>query len=174
MPDVEVVDRATFEAMFRRELGYVLASLRRLGVSPGDVEDLAHDVFVVAFRRLADLDPRRSPRPWLFGIALRVAADHRRLARHRYERTDGDPAVHARAEASRASDAVERRSVVQRGLDALDLDKRAVLVLHDVEGHAMPEIADVLQIPLNTAYSRLRLARARFRQAVTELKGGGP
>lgn len=174
------VDRAAapgneaFEALFRRELGYVLATLRRLGVRPGDVEDLAHDVFVVAFRRLGDLDPARPPRPWLFGIALRVAADYRRLARHRYERSDDEQAGRTPAPDAPAGEQVERRGLVQRGLDALDLDKRAVLILHDVEGHGMPEIAAALGIPLNTAYSRLRLARERFRRAVTDPRGGEP
>src|SRR5690606_1467731 len=117
-PPAGAVPDAVFEAMFRRELGYVLASLRRLGVRPGDVEDLAHDVFVVALRRLADLDPARPARPWLFGIALRVAADHRRLARNRYERADDARTADAPARGAPESDAIERRSVVQRGLDA--------------------------------------------------------
>jgi RNA polymerase sigma-70 factor (ECF subfamily) len=156
--------RASFESMFREELGYVINSLKRLGVRESDAEDVAHDVFVVAYRKQADFDPGRPRRPWLFGIALRVASDYRRLARNRYERPSADP-----ESAASSSDGVdvERRRIVQRGLDTLDLDKRAVLVLHDVEGHAMPEVADALGIPLNTAYSRLRAARERFRAAVT-------
>lgn len=172
-PDPPLSGATSFEAMFRAELGYVLSSLRRLGVREGDVEDVAHDVFVVAYRKLADFDPTRPRRPWLFGIAVRVASDYRRLARHRYERPDDE--ARADASATEGDDADhERRSLVRRGLAALDLDKRAVLILHDVEGHAMPEVAAALGLPLNTAYSRLRAARERFRAAISPGGGGTP
>lgn len=161
------VGQASFESMFREELGYVMNTLRRLGVPDRDVEDVAHDVFVVAYRKHEEFDPQRPRRPWLFGIALRVAADHRRLFRNRFERPVFDPTAEVAAATEHGAEDLERRRIVQRGLDALDLDKRAVLVLHDVEGHAMPEVASALGIPLNTAYSRLRAARERFRAAIT-------
>jgi RNA polymerase sigma-70 factor (ECF subfamily) len=165
---------ARFDAIFRAELPYVVTSLRRLGARPADLEDLAHDVFVVVHRRLLDYDPSRPIRPWLFGIALRVAADDRRLARRRYERPDDgttERAVSPGAEPERAALAAERRAMVQRGLDAIDLDKRALLLLHDIDGEPMPQIAHALGIPLNTAYSRLRLARERFREAIRTVEG---
>ena len=57
-------------------------------------------------------------------------------------------------------------------LAALELDRRAVFVMHDIDGHVMPDIATALGIPLNTAYSRLRLARADFAVAVKRAQGG--
>ena len=59
--------------------------------------------------------------------------------------------------------------MVLKALDALDLDKRAVLVMHELDGVAIPDVAMALSIPLNTAYSRLRLARRDFEKAVSEL-----
>ena len=53
-----------------------------------------------------------------------------------------------------------------RALDELDMDGRAVLVMHDLEEYSMPEIAQVIDAPLNTLYSRLRLARKKFTAAV--------
>lgn len=164
-----------FDAIFRAELPYVVATLRRLGARSADVEDLAHDVFVVVHRRLADYDVSRPVRPWLFGIALRVASDDRRLARRRYERTDEGATLAARApgaQPDQAALAAERRALVLRGLDALELDKRAILLLHDIDGEPMPEIAHALGVPLNTAYSRLRLARERFREAIRSAERG--
>jgi RNA polymerase sigma-70 factor (ECF subfamily) len=67
--------------------------------------------------------------------------------------------------------AQQQRQLLARALAALDLDKRAVLVMHDVDGHPMPEIAEALSIPLNTAYSRLRLAREQFAIAVRRMQG---
>ena len=60
----------------------------------------------------------------------------------------------------------------QRGLDALDFDKRTVLVMFEIEGRSAQEIADHFSIPLNTAYSRIRLARAEFERHIR--KYGAP
>ena len=174
MSSVPGVAPAAFESIFRSELPYVLATLRRLGARSADIEDLAHDVFVVVHRRLGDYDTTRPLRPWLVGIAVRIAADDRRLARRRWERED-DGAVE-RATASGHSPeqqalAAERRAMALVGLDALDLEKRAVLVLHDIDGEPVTEIAHALGIPVNTAYSRLRLARERFREAIRRAQG---
>jgi RNA polymerase sigma-70 factor (ECF subfamily) len=165
---------AAFESIFRSELPYVLATLRRLGARSADIEDLAHDVFVVVHRRLGDYDTTRPLRPWLVGIAMRIAADDRRLARRRWERED-DGAVERATASGRSPEqqalAAERRAMALVGLDALDLDKRAVLVLHDIDGEPVTEIAHALGIPVNTAYSRLRLARERFREAIRRAQG---
>jgi RNA polymerase sigma-70 factor (ECF subfamily) len=163
-----------FRSMFEREASYVMCSLRRLGVHERDVPDVAHDVFVTVYRLLDDaFDADRPVRPWLFAVALRVAADHRRLARHREIPTD---ALHERRdEATPADEAIvadQRRALVLRALDTLDLDQRAVVVMHDLDEVAVPAIAVALSIPLNTAYSRLRLGRERFRAAVTRLARG--
>ena len=56
-----------------------------------------------------------------------------------------------------------------RALDRVDIGRRAVFILADLEGRAVPEIATELGIPLNTAYSRLRLAREEFAAAALRL-----
>jgi RNA polymerase sigma-70 factor (ECF subfamily) len=163
---------ADFPALYGAELGYVWNALRRLGVQPRDLEDLCHDVFVIVFRNLDVYDARRPIRPWLFGIAFRVASDYRRSARHRREvsGTTREPVCPA----PRADEVMmrhERQQLVARALEALDLDRRAVFVMHDIDGHVMPDIAAALGIPLNTAYSRLRLARVDFAAAVKRVQG---
>jgi RNA polymerase sigma-70 factor (ECF subfamily) len=60
-------------------------------------------------------------------------------------------------------------------LDRLDFDRRVVLVMHDLDEISVPEIAAMLEIPLNTAYSRLRLARVDVVAAVRRRgERGGP
>jgi RNA polymerase sigma-70 factor (ECF subfamily) len=164
-------DRPTLRAVFESEFSYVFASLRRLGVREADLEDVTHDVFLVVHDKLADFDPTRPLRAWLFGIAFRVASDYRRRAHHRREVHDADreavdpsPPVEGRI-----ADA-ERRHLLLDALEALDVDKRAVLVMHDIDGHTAPVIAAALGIPLNTVYSRLRLARAEMRAAVESVR----
>src|SRR4051812_36542553 len=79
---VEVPD---FRVIYEAHFNYVWHSLRRIGVQDADLEDLAHDVFVAFYRGLDNYDPTRPVKPWLFGICFRVASDHRRRARHRFE-----------------------------------------------------------------------------------------
>jgi RNA polymerase sigma-70 factor (ECF subfamily) len=154
--------------LFEEEFAYVFNSLRRLGVREPDLEDVTHDVFIIVHRILAELDPARPLRPWLFGVAFRVASDYRRLARHVREIPEDPP--HEPVDGALPADeqiasAQARRQVIE-ALDELELNRRAVLVLHDIDGQAMPQVALALAIPLNTAYSRLRSAREEFREAV--------
>jgi RNA polymerase sigma-70 factor (ECF subfamily) len=156
------------ERVFREHFSYVSHSLLRLGVPDRDVDDLTHDVFLTVHKKLRELDPNRPIRPWLFGVAFRHASEYRRRAPRRRELLMEEPPDvedEARAPDSEAGGRQMRQRSL-RALAALDPDKRAVLVMHDVDGHTAPEIAEALRIPMNTVYSRLRAARERFRQAV--------
>jgi len=166
--DREVTDPTVeFRALFEGEFDYVWSVLRRLGAREADLEDLAHEVFVQVHRRRADFDRSRPVRPWLFGFAYRVAAAHRRSARARYEvlgeeSQETDPAPPADEQLA----GHEARMLLLRALDDVPLDRRAVLVMHEWDGEPIPEVARALGIPLNTAYSRLRLARGDLAAAV--------
>ena len=132
---------------------------------------MAHDTFVAVYRQLDHYDDARPLRPWLCGFAYRMASDYRRLARHRYERMSDDAGYQAPVP-SQAQE-LEARDLTLRALDEVALERRVVLLLHDIDGHSMPEIAAELALPLNTAYSRLRLARQEFRDAVERLQPVG-
>ncbi len=167
--------RPRFEDVYERERDYVWRSLRRLGVPERHLEDVAHDVLVVVHRKLDDYQPARPLRPWLFGIALRVASDFRRSAKNAREtpRDDlegVDESPHARGADAMLEEA-QGRALVYRALDTLDDDRRAVFVLHEIDGEAVPAIAEALSIPVNTAYSRLRVAREEFAASVRRLGG---
>jgi RNA polymerase sigma-70 factor, ECF subfamily len=156
-----------FQEAYEAEFSYVWHSLRRLGIRARDLEDLTHDVFVVAYRRFADYEPSRPLQAWLFGIAFRVASDFRSRASYRNEVSErapdsAEPAAQPDVEAAANQD----RQLVRDGLDALEAGRRAVFVMHELGGHPIPEVALALDIPLNTAYSRLRLARQDFAKAV--------
>jgi RNA polymerase sigma-70 factor (ECF subfamily) len=164
---------AEFQAAYRRELSYVVHTLRRLGVRPAELEDVAHDVFVAVYRHFSERDPARPLRPWLFGFCFRIASDHRKLARHRREAPE---LAHEPADPKLLPDELVAEERLRRqllaALDAMDFEKRSLVVMHDLEGIAVPEIAALLAVPLNTAYSRLRLARAEFEKALVKITGG--
>jgi RNA polymerase sigma-70 factor (ECF subfamily) len=169
----EVVARPDFAAVFRAEFDYVWFSLRRLGIRPNDLEDVTHDVFIAVYQQFDRYDPERPLRPWLFGFAYWVASDYRRLARHRLEaRGDLSDTIDPGPNAVDQAAARQSLEVVWKALSELGLDRRAVFLLHEVEGYAMPEVAEALQVPLNTAYSRLRLARADFAKAMQRQRRG--
>jgi RNA polymerase sigma-70 factor (ECF subfamily) len=171
--------RPALPQIYEECFGYVWTCLKRLGVWERDLEDAAHDVFLVVHRRLPDYDPTRPLKPWLAGIAARVASEFRRRAQHRREVVSEDvhmesASVHHNAtpSAETALDDKRRRDLVQRALERLAFDRRTVLVLHDIEGHAMPEVAAALEININTLYARLRSARQDFAAAVRALSEG--
>jgi RNA polymerase sigma-70 factor (ECF subfamily) len=162
--------RTSLEELFDTHASYVWNTLRRLGVPPSDLEDVTHDVFVQVGARLGELDPRRPTRPWLFGFAFRLASQHRRRAFRRYEvYGDADAVDPAGMPDERLSRERDRRLVLD-ALEAIDLDRRAVFVLSQIDGQPMSEVARVLGIPVNTGYSRLRVARDEFAAAVKRLR----
>jgi RNA polymerase sigma-70 factor (ECF subfamily) len=158
--------------LYDQYFDFVWRSLCRLGVVSADLEDAAQDVFVVVHRRLASFEQRASIKSWIFGIALRVAKLYRfRNARQR-ARVEADETLlvckHGNPEEMRAQ--MQAAEQVQLLLDELDDDKRAVFVLAELEGMPAPEIAQALGLPTNTVYSRLRLARVAFENALKRLK----
>ncbi len=155
---------------------FVGRSLRYLGVPERDLPDACQEVFVVVARRRDAIASEDQLRPYLYGVAVNVARNARRTQRRRPEiAIDTVPAPvlesvqAAEPTQERALVAQEERAQIQRWLDTLDDAQREVFVLHDVEERPMREITETLGIPLQTGYSRLRLAR----EALTRLARGG-
>lgn len=166
-----------FEAVYAQWFDSVWLLLRRLGVREADLEDAAQEVFIVVHRRLADYDPERPLRPWLAGIAHRVALRERRRPRNHRESMPGPEAFEHRLRdeqhPEQALAAAQRRARVHAALEALDARQRPVFVMHELHGMPCPEIAEALDLPVNTVYTRLRAARASFRAAVSRLRLAG-
>jgi RNA polymerase sigma-70 factor (ECF subfamily) len=163
-----------FDAVYEENFDFVWRSMGRLGVASSAVEDAAQDVFVIAHRRLGDFEGRSSVKTWLFGIALRVARDHRRAARRRRDNGlvpegDADPATVTDTSSPSPLESASRAEAVERLLailGELDDDRRAVFILAELEQMSAPEIADAVGAPVNTVYTRLRAARRAFNEAV--------
>ena len=162
-----------FCAFFRENAAYVAESLRRLGVRSGDAEDMTHEVFLAVHRRFSDYDRVRSAKPWLFAFALRIASNYRSRGSNKREllavtdaqpdRADSSPDVFAKREQDAA------RKQVYDALATLPMERRSVFVMYELDQRPMNEIAQELSIPLQTAYSRLRIAREEFAVNVRRL-----
>ncbi len=162
----------TFEQLYDHHFAYVWRSLRRLGVPAGDAPDATQEVFLIVHRKYGDFEGRSKVTTWLFGICYRVASVRRRSARRRPEvphetahedhPADADPG----AEAERR----QERALLERLLDAMSLEQRAVFSLYELEGLDGEAIAALLELPRGTVYSRLRSAREIFWRTVDQMR----
>jgi RNA polymerase sigma-70 factor (ECF subfamily) len=157
-------------SMVDSHLNSVWRALRRLGVPEEGADDAAQQVFLVAARRLEEIEPG-GERPYLLGIATRVAADARRAVRRRrevpmLEVTEPAP-VTARAP-DELLDEKRARETLAVILDGLSNDLREAFVLFELEELAAPQVALVLGIRVGTVASRVRRARAAIRRAIAQ------
>jgi RNA polymerase sigma-70 factor, ECF subfamily len=169
-PSSRTPNAKDFRAIYDAEVAFVWRNLRRLGVADAEVDDKTQEVFVIAHRRFTDFQDRGfGARAWLFQIALRVASEARRHRRRHPEDPDGGLASERVSTPPDQVSAMALREEMQRldrALEKIDIDRRAVLVLHEIEEMTAPEIARILGVSANTVYSRLRVARAELELAL--------
>jgi RNA polymerase sigma-70 factor (ECF subfamily) len=159
----------SFEVLYDTLFDFVFRCLRRLGVPSAYAEDACQEVFIVMHRRLGDLRSDASERAFLFGIATRVASQYRRKsARHAGSEWSDHIAASHQAGPFDAVAAAQAAELLERFLSQLDHDQRSVFMLMELEDFSAPEVAEALAAKLNTVYSRLRLARARFMRFLSE------
>lgn len=141
---------------------FIWRLLRRLGVPAADTDDATQRVFMIAARRIVDIEVG-SERSFLFGTALRVAPEMIRASKHLQpledarERRDSSPGPEELTARQHA------RAALAEILSAMPLELRTVLVLFELEQMTKNEVADLLGLPVGTAVSRLRRAREEFR-----------
>lgn len=154
-----------FDEVYAAHAAFVWRVVRRLGVREADVPDVAQEIFLVIHRQLPGFEGRSTVRTWVYGIASRCAAAYRRRAHVVRERAGDVPEQAVAAPQQGGLDARDARATLDRLLDQLTDDQREVFVLYELEDLAMPEIAELLGCPLQTAYSRLHAARRRVAAA---------
>jgi RNA polymerase sigma-70 factor, ECF subfamily len=156
--------------VFREHAAYVWRVLRRLGVHESDVEDVCQEVFVIVHKKLGTFEGRSSLRTWIYGIALRSAADYRKRSFRKNETvTETLPDVASSADQESEAAGRQARALLDRIVGELDDDKRAVFVLYEIEELPMSEVAAAIGCPVQTAYSRLHSARDLVEKAVKRL-----
>jgi RNA polymerase sigma-70 factor, ECF subfamily len=146
--------------------------LRNAGTAEADIEDDVQRVFIALSNRLQDVRAG-AEKSFLIQTALNMAAHSRRTAARRREvLTDRPPdLVDAFAGPEELAQRRQARRTLDQILGAMDDDLRAVLTLYEFEEMTTAEIASILDIPSGTVASRLRRARADFRERVALLEG---
>lgn len=164
--------RERYWAIVGPHTAWISRQLGRLGVRAPDLRDLTQEVLVHVFRHWESFDEARPIKPWLFGFAFRIAADHRKRASYRNPTLpmEDEPADPNHRDAHEHLEIDEARRIVTEALSHVSEERRALLVLVDFEDVPTSEVAESLGIGLATAYSRLRLAREEFASAVKRIK----
>jgi RNA polymerase sigma-70 factor (ECF subfamily) len=138
-----------------------------LGIGAEAIDDVVQDAFIVIHAKLHTLEQPESLRSWIYGVVRRTASGYRRNRKVR----DASGLQWVEADMGRGSVTTTPLDLVEHNADLqllssllaeIDEPKREVFILSEIQELTMPEIAEALEIPVNTAYSRLRAARAAF------------
>jgi RNA polymerase sigma-70 factor (ECF subfamily) len=171
--DRSLIDRArsgdldAFESIVRARMDAVYRLTAAILGDEADARDAAQETFVAAWRELPKLrDPERLD-AWLQRVAVNASRMTLRARGRRRVREIPSSQVVALADRAVADHGPEADAIrLDIALRRLDVDQRAILVLHHLEGRPLAEIADVLDIPVGTAKSRLFHARRALETAL--------
>ncbi len=167
--------RPSPEEVVREHSEDVLRLLRRMFGPRADIDDVFQAVFVEVIRSLPAFKGRSKLKTWIHRITLNVAYQEMRFQYREREVRSGeeletlnlhDPTTDSDRERA------ELRRVLYTGLQALDPKKRMAVVLHDVEGHTLKEISEMLGRPLQTVASQVRAGRSELCAWYTQKQGG--
>ncbi len=160
-----------FGALVHRYQDRLYPTLFRLTGCAEDARDLLQDTFLRAFEKLDRFHGDSSFYTWIYRIAVNLTLSDRRRRKASHRRCapldvpGGEPADDSpNSDPSRPIEQAERDVLIQKALDTLQGDHRAVVVLKDLEGMSYEEIAEVLHIPVGTVRSRLHRARNELRE----------
>lgn len=162
---------ADLRALFQAHYPSIWRLLRRLGVRPAQLDDAAQEVFWIAARKQGQIVPGRE-HAFLYGVAIRVAANEvRREAAMPLAAVGDTPALVDERPSPEAQLAQHQaRALLDQALDRLPLELRTALVLHEIEGLEVRQIAEIEGIPVGTASSRLRRARETFAAVARQMR----
>lgn len=168
-------DRAAFAALFQYYAPRVKSFMRQLGTDDGMAEELAQEALMAVWRKAPLFDPAKAGAgTWIFTIARNLRIDMLRQQRH--PEIDSDDAALVPDPAPGADDVMataEQEGRVRLAMAALPPEQATVVRLSFFEDAPHAEIAVRLNLPLGTVKSRLRLAMARIRQALGDLREDG-
>ena len=153
----------SFDAVYQQQHDYVRRALRGFGVTPADLDDLCHEVFLIVYRQ----QPERSVelghvRPWLFEICRRVAAGYRRRRFRRSEMLVADPGLFAEMSDAIGSGKPGAGQKLGTTLQSLEPQQRELLLLHALADVSLSDLAFLAGCDRKTARKRLSVARVRL------------
>jgi RNA polymerase sigma-70 factor (ECF subfamily) len=164
-----------FQAIYKQYLDFVWSSARHLGAGTDNIDDVVQDVFILIHSKIGTLQRPEALRSWIYGIVRRTVSDYRRSRRTR-DAAGASLGAEPKSREPSPLDIAERNAdleLLESVLAELDEPKREIFVMVEVLEMTVPEVVQALEIPLNTAYSRLRLARQSFEEVLARHEAPG-
>jgi len=161
-------ERRSFEMIYEAYFGFASHVAYRIVANKEDAEEVVQETFMNIYRNLADFQFRSSLKTWIYRITVNTALNYvkKRAKHHNHAPYIEAFSATQEPDAFKLMESAEGEQRVQRLLNALSADHRAVTVLRSVQGLSYQEISDVLEIPINTVRTRIK----RARQALLVLK----
>lgn len=159
-----------FEDVYAAQFDFVWRAARGLGMGTGSVDDVVQEVFLIVHRKLHTLETPSALRSWLFGITRRVCKDHRRSLARRGPHVELDQQREVDPGRDPQAHLVGRQELrlVERYVEALDEENRALFFLTLLEGLPIADAAKALNLNANTTYSRVRILRQELQILLTQ------
>jgi RNA polymerase sigma-70 factor (ECF subfamily) len=156
-----------FSEIYARYFDFVWSSARHLGIGAGAIDDVVQEVFIVIHGKLHTIQQPEALRSWIYGVVRRTVSSHRRAYKLKETSTStfevlGEASGPFPSTPLEVAEQNAQLQLLSSLLGEIDETKREVFILAELEEMTVPEIAGALEIPLNTAYSRLRAARQAF------------
>ncbi len=160
----------SFANLYNTHFDFVWSTARYLGVGPSEIDDVVQEVFFTIYGRLHTIERPESLRSWIYGVVRRIVSKYHRNKRTRLietgtERIEPEMQPEWRTP-QHLAEQHEQATLLWSLLEKLDTSRREVFVLAELEEMTAPEIADAVGVPLNTVYSRLRVARQELEEAL--------
>ena len=168
IPRTSTPDASAFQAFFKQHYRWTVRTVAALGISAAEAEDVAQEVFVIAFRQWSTRDAITSDAGWLFGVARRVCANQRRSRKRAAARDERAEGPHASPLPDTALEQRNAAAMLQEFLDGLPEGQRAAFVLYEMNEMNAPEAARVLGIAPDTVHSHVRLVRRKLERLVAQ------
>jgi RNA polymerase sigma-70 factor (ECF subfamily) len=162
-----LTDRDAFGELARRYADRIFNLAYRMTGDRAEAEDLAQDAFVRAYRGLAGFKPGNAFGAWLYRIAVNVCLTHRQRRGAAIVEPlpeDGEAILDTAIPVAELVEQREVQAAVQRAILSLPPMYRAVVILYHMEGRGYNEIAELLDLPMNTVRTHLHRGRALLRE----------
>lgn len=152
-------DRAAFDEIMRRHEDKIFSVCLRIMGNRDRALDSTQETFLTVFRKAAQFKGNAALGTWIYRIAVNTCYDQLRKAKRR--RTDPLPEYHDPIDhgAEDAVDSAALRPELRLALEHLPEEFRTAVILSDIEGMSLPDVAEVMGVPVGTVKSRLFRAR---------------
>jgi RNA polymerase sigma-70 factor, ECF subfamily len=156
-------DLSAFELIYKATSGFVYNVAFRIVGNQQDAQEVAQEVFLIVHRKLSDFRFQSAFKTWIYRITINCAINHAKksakMRNHIMGHEGSIPEVMSENEVEKEADREDKDALISWLLKKLNPEQRACVVLRNIEGLSYQQIADSLQININTVRSRLKRAR---------------